>query len=81
MLEDALKQHGAKAASSWMVGDGVTDVQAGVAAGVLTAYFGPKKCDSRKILDELSLKPDFWGDNLLEFVKFLETHKGNPSHE
>ena len=64
-----------------MVGDGVTDLQAGVAFGVKTAFFGPKKCDSCKVLDERNLKPDFWGKNLLEFVEFLERTKGHGERE
>ena len=56
---------------SWMVGDGVTDVQAGKAAGVLTAFLGPKKCDACKILDDRGLKPDFWGPSLRELTEYL----------
>lgn len=55
----------------WMVGDGVTDVQAGVAAGVRAAYLGPQKCDACKIFDQLKLRPSFWGQDLSAFTDFL----------
>jgi len=59
-------------ATSWMVGDGVTDVQAGALAGIKTAYLGPRKCDACKIFDQtLNLTPDFWGNSLKAFTDSL----------
>ncbi len=58
-------------AESWMVGDGITDVRAGLAAGVRTAFLAPHKCDHCKLLDERGLDPDFWGDDLRAFTDFL----------
>jgi histidinol-phosphate phosphatase family protein len=64
----------------WMVGDGVTDLQAGVAACVRTAFLGPRKCDACKILADRSLRPDFWGNDLAAFTQHLlapgDTHHG-----
>ncbi len=78
LLEDAFRAHpGAERSRSWMVGDGVTDVQAGAKLGLKTAYFGPQKCDGRKIFEELNLAPTFWGKNLLEFAEYLEKEKKN----
>ncbi len=57
---------------SWIVGDGVTDIEAGKNFGLKTAFLGPKKCDACKIFDINKLNPDFWGDNLHEFSKFIE---------
>lgn len=56
---------------SWLVGDGVTDIQAGVACSIKTAFLGPKKCDSCKVLEDLKLNPDFWGSDLKSFVDHL----------
>ena len=61
--------------ASWMVGDGVTDVQAGVAFGLKTAFFGPKKCDGCRIFEDRDLNPAFWGKNLGEFADFLVSEK------
>lgn len=62
---------------SWMVGDGVTDVQAGLAAGLQTAFLGPEKCDICSIFDKLEIKPSYRGKNLLEFVQYLTFEKKN----
>jgi D-glycero-D-manno-heptose 1,7-bisphosphate phosphatase len=56
---------------SWMVGDGVTDVQAGVVLGLRTAFLGPRKCDACKILKERELAPSWWGPDLLAFTNHL----------
>lgn len=56
---------------SWMVGDGVTDVQAGAALGLQTAFLGPRKCDACKIMEERSLTPNYWGPDLAAFVDYL----------
>jgi D-glycero-D-manno-heptose 1,7-bisphosphate phosphatase len=56
-------------AESWMVGDGVTDVEAGRAFGVRTAFIGKRRCDACKILEQSP--PDHWG-SLAELTAFLE---------
>jgi len=72
MLYEALTQNAQYPRwNAWMVGDGVTDVEAGARAGVKTAFLGPKKCDACKIFEQKSLKPDFWGSNLSQFVQYL----------
>ena len=55
--------------NSWMVGDSLTDVQAGQAAGVKTAFIGELKCDSCKKLCEVA--PDIVVKNVVEFAKSL----------
>ena len=72
MLLQALERHRVPAERAWMVGDGVTDVQAGAAAGVRTAFLGPAKDDARRIFHDRGLVPDFWGSRLDELVRFLE---------
>lgn len=57
---------------TWMIGDGVTDVEAARAAGVRAGFLGPKKCDACKILRDPKLNPEFWGTSLAEFVSYLE---------
>jgi D-glycero-D-manno-heptose 1,7-bisphosphate phosphatase len=69
---------------SWMVGDGVTDVQAGAALGIRTAFLGPRKCDACKIMEERGLCPTAWLADLVVFTTYLleepeQTH-GN-SHQ
>lgn len=59
-------------AQAWMVGDGVTDVEAGKALGLKTGFLGPKKCDSCKVFENRALEPEFWGKSLEEFVQHLK---------
>jgi D-glycero-D-manno-heptose 1,7-bisphosphate phosphatase len=73
LLEAAFRDHGGTHRDAvWMVGDGVTDVEAGTRFGAKTAFLGPRKCDACKVFEGCSLKPEFWSDNLLSFVYFLE---------
>ncbi len=72
LLENAwLKGNKPDKSMTWMVGDGVTDIQAAASFGVKKAFLGPQKCDACKVLDDKDLKPDFWGKNLEAFVNYL----------
>jgi D-glycero-D-manno-heptose 1,7-bisphosphate phosphatase len=69
---------------SWMVGDGLTDVQAGAALGLHTAFLGPRKCDACKILEEWDLRPTLWVPDLAAFTTYLleaERSHGNSPEE
>ncbi len=72
MLLDALEELGGDPARSWMVGDGVTDVEAGQRAGVKTAFLGPRKCDACKIFDGRLGPPTKWAKDLAHFVDDLK---------
>ena len=73
MLENSIARYRDQTglATLWMVGDGVTDVEAGAKLGLRTAFLGPKKCDACKIFEDRFLSPAFWGKNLLAFSQFL----------
>lgn len=72
LLESGWAEHGqGPLTKAWMVGDGVTDVQAARSFGCQAGFLGPRKCDACKIMEDRSLKPEFWGRNLPEFVDFL----------
>ena len=55
--------------NSYMVGDSITDVQAGEAAGVKTAFVGDLKCDACKKLCDIA--PDMIVKDLMEFAQRL----------
>jgi D-glycero-D-manno-heptose 1,7-bisphosphate phosphatase len=74
LLKEALARHGA--AEGWMVGDGITDVQAGAALGLRTAFLGPRKCDACKILQQRELTPTWWGADLEAFAEYLLNSEG-----
>ncbi len=72
LLREALgRQPGVDLARSWMVGDGITDVQAGAALGLRTAFLGPRKCDACKIMGDRALTPTYWGPDLAAFTDYL----------
>ncbi len=71
MLLDAIAAHGVSGAPVWMVGDGLTDIEAGVAAGTRTAFVGGTKCDTCRALTDRGLAVDFRGNSLAEFVSSL----------
>ena len=61
---------------SWMVGDGITDVQAGKALGLRAAFLCSRKCEVCRILTDRGVSPDYWGDNLAAFVDYLIASRG-----
>lgn len=71
MLLNALRECNVPASDAWMVGDGVTDVQAGRSAGVRTAFLGAKRCDVCTTLARVEAKPDLHVADLSEFVSEL----------
>lgn len=74
MLDAAFQRYpDEERATSWMVGDGVTDVEAGRAAGLRTAFVGPQKCCHCKVFDERGGPPDFWGPDLAAVAEHLLT--------
>lgn len=62
MIEKAMAKHGIDPARSWMVGDRLSDVQAGRKAGVRTVLLGTKA-------DKNS--GDFWANDLLEASEII----------
>ena len=71
ILQGLAEISGINRSTAWIIGDGVTDVECGQAAGLKTAYLGPDKCDARKIFQ--GREPDFWGSSLLEFARKLQS--------
>lgn len=70
LLADAFARHAACApAASWMVGDRATDVLAGVAFGLRTAYLGDD--DDLAALRARAVIPSFCGGDLRDFAAHL----------
>ena len=61
---------------SWMVGDGLSDVQAGKSAGCKTILLGRAKCELCHLMDEGNARPDFIVANLLEAVSIILNKEG-----
>lgn len=75
LLFQALTAYG-EPAGAWMVGDGVTDIEAANAAGVHAAFVGGTKCDACRVLTERGAIAAFRGDGLAAFARFLLTEGG-----
>jgi D-glycero-D-manno-heptose 1,7-bisphosphate phosphatase len=58
-------------ADAWMVGDRATDVLAGVAFGMRTAYLGDSGSDEYATLAARAIHPSFCGADLRDFARFL----------
>ena len=69
LLQQAIDAHGGD--PIWMVGDGVTDVEAANAAGVRAAFVGGTKCDACRVLTDRGARAQFRGDGLAAFARFL----------
>ncbi len=58
LLQTAAERFGIDLSTSFMVGDGLTDVLAGRAAGCRTVLLGEYRCDSCRLMTELEIRPD-----------------------
>jgi D-glycero-D-manno-heptose 1,7-bisphosphate phosphatase len=56
---------------SWMIGDGLTDIQAGKKAGCRTILLGKMKCDLCRLMDETGARPDVVAADLPEAVRIV----------
>lgn len=76
LLEQAFREHpGFKPEDSWMVGDGITDVQAAESFGLKSVFLGPRKSDMVSMFHEKKVEPRYWFSSLGEFSEFLLQQK------
>lgn len=72
LLEEALARNPQfNRQGSWMVGDGVHDVQAGHSLQLNTFFIGSQKWDIARVFENHQLKPTGWAENLLQFAEQL----------
>jgi len=72
LLEDAFARNpGVDRAASWMVGDGVTDIEAGARFSLRTAFLGPRKCDACRVFEDRKLSPTLWVADLADLSTAL----------
>jgi len=72
LLLQAAKDLDIDLSQSWMIGDGLTDVQAGRSAGCKTILLGRMKCGLCRLMDEEDARPDAIASNLLEAARKVE---------
>ncbi|MDO8491085.1 MAG: HAD family hydrolase [Dehalococcoidia bacterium] len=71
LLMQAAQDMGIDLSQSWMIGDGLTDVQAGKRAGCRTILLAKMKCELCRLMDEQEARPDAIAANLPEAVSFI----------
>lgn len=59
---------------SFMIGDGLTDIEAGKAAGCKTIFLGSLKAYYIEAMNKKNIKPDFIAKNLFEAAKMIENN-------
>ena len=64
LILQASKENNIDLSESWMIGDGINDIQAGQAAGSRTILIGRRKCDVCRVLEKQGAKPDYIAPNL-----------------
>ena len=73
MLKQAEKKHDIDLSQSWMIGDGVTDIEVGDNVGCKTIFVGQKKC---YIMMNMKVEPNYYVKDLYEASKIIEKHGG-----
>lgn len=71
LLLKAAAEVGIDLRQSWIIGDNLTDIQAGKAAGVKTILLGKMKCELCDLMDEQCTRPDIIVSDLAEAVKVI----------
>jgi len=72
LILKASEEMGIDPKSSYLIGDSLTDIQAGKSAGCTTFLLGNHKCDLCKLMEEKKTRPDFMAENLYQAVKLIE---------
>jgi D-glycero-D-manno-heptose 1,7-bisphosphate phosphatase len=71
MLRKAAKELGLSLAESYMIGDGLTDIEAGYRAGCRTVFVGRWKCEHCQFIRPRRLRPKFVAKNLRQAARLL----------
>jgi len=72
LILNAAKKHNINLALSYMIGDNISDIQAGNAAGCKTIFIGLLKCDHCKIMHKKGIHPDFIVKDLFEAATLIK---------
>ena len=71
MLLRAVQELALDLKSSWMIGDNLTDVQAGHRAGCRTVLIGRMKCELCHLMEDQATVPDIIASNLVEAFELI----------
>ena len=73
MLVRAARELGLSLAESYMVGDGLTDIEAGNRAGCRTIFIGRWKCEHCGFIHPPTLQPTYVAKNLWEAAQLIKS--------
>ena len=73
LLLAGINEHQIDVNSSFMVGDSISDIQAGKAIGMKTILVGGMKCDARRLYEEKDCLPDLVFKDLAQFAHSLKS--------
>lgn len=73
LLTQAAKDLDIDLKKSYMIGDGINDIQAGDAAGCRTIMIGRLKCDLCRVMDDMKVAPAVVVADLLAAAKLIQT--------
>lgn len=65
---------------SYLIGDGINDVEAGAAAGCRTAWLGRRRCDVCEVMAGNGAVPDYSAATLREAVDIILQGEPRPGH-
>ena len=71
LLLQAARDMNIDLSQSWMIGDGLTDVQAGKRAGCRTVLIGRMKCELCAMMDEQDSRPDYIAADIKEAAAYI----------
>jgi len=72
MILEAVKDFDIDLKNSFMIGDGITDIQAGISAGCKTVFIGNMKCGHCEKFEEKNIKPDYVAKDLLSATEIIK---------
>lgn len=76
LLHQAARELEIHLGRSYMIGDGLNDVQAGSVVGCTTIWLGSLKCEICKVMDENGARPDYAALTLYEAARLIEEREG-----
>jgi D,D-heptose 1,7-bisphosphate phosphatase len=72
LLLKAASDFGLDTSGCYMVGDGLTDIKAGKAVGCRSILIGQEKCDLCRLMEDMTVKPNFIVRSVLDASKIIE---------
>ena len=71
LILQAAKEMDIELQQSWMIGDNISDIQAGKSAGCRTILIGRMKCTVCQRMDDLSVYPEFIANKLFDSSQII----------